>query len=385
MEKRKVFKISIIDKEISRTEFDRNTFYTSDSELSLVFKLIERNYTYDHGEILLYNENDESFVTRKISKKENDFVYEIESDIIPHYGKWIAQLQLIKDGDVYTSKPFDFTIENDLSNLAPQPTLTDIHNWSTLKKSAAELIDEMQDIIVDVEINEAKRQLQELEREEAERQRKTIFEKNESERNKNIRVLENRQDTLENTFNSIQKEIVDARGDELTLSDRLDKKKVVTEEMTTFIRVSEKNLYHERLTDGFIHGAVNGNFAFFRTVSSSINPHPQVCIIEIEPNETYTITPQGQTERNRYLIAERVHEPTENLVHRYDMKMLFLEDGNSEPFTFTNTSTGNYLFVQLTDNAIQFECQVEKGSESTYYEQAFVIDERLLPKGVINV
>ena len=150
MEKRKVFKISIIDKEISRTEFDRNTFYTSDSELTLVFKLIERDYTYENGEILLYNENDESFVTREITKRENDFVYELDLDIIPHYGKWQAQLQLVKDGDVYTSKPFDFVIENDLSNLAPQPTLTDINNWSTLKQSASELIYEMKIVIDDI-------------------------------------------------------------------------------------------------------------------------------------------------------------------------------------------------------------------------------------------
>ena len=157
MEKRKVFKISIIDKEISRTEFDRNTFYTSDSELTLVFKLIEKDYSYDRGEILLYNENDESFVTRPITKEENDFVYELDLDIIPHYGKWKAQLQLVKDGDVYTSKPFDFSIVNDLSNLAPQPTLTDINNWSTLKQSANELIDEMKDIIVDVKRVESER------------------------------------------------------------------------------------------------------------------------------------------------------------------------------------------------------------------------------------
>ena len=168
MEKRKVFKISIIDKEISRTEFDRNTFYTSDSELSLVFKLIERDYSYDHGEILLYNENDKSFVTRPINKKENDFVYELDLDIIPHYGKWKAQLRLVNDGDVYTSKPFEFVIENDLSNLAPQPTLTDINNWATLKQSANELIDEMEDVIVGVENAELGRVNKENFRQQAE-------------------------------------------------------------------------------------------------------------------------------------------------------------------------------------------------------------------------
>ena len=171
MEKRKVFKISIIDKEISRTEFDRNTFYTSDSELTLVFKLIEKDYSYDHGEILLYNGTDKSFVTRKITKQDNDFVYELDLDIIPHFGKWKAQLQLINDGDVYTSKPFEFVIENDLSNLAPQPTLTDINNWATLKRSANELIDEMQGIIVDVERAESERASNENYRKQAESER----------------------------------------------------------------------------------------------------------------------------------------------------------------------------------------------------------------------
>ena len=173
MEKRKVFKISIIDKEISRTEFDRNTFYTSDSELTLVFKLIEKDYSYEQGEILLYNENDKSFVTRKITKQDNDFVYELDLDIIPHHGKWRAQLQLVNDGDVYTSKPFEFVIENDLSNLAPQPTLTDINNWATLKQSANELIDEMRDVIVDVESGESERVSKENKRQQSESERKS--------------------------------------------------------------------------------------------------------------------------------------------------------------------------------------------------------------------
>ena len=168
MEKRKVFKISIIDKEISRTEFDRNTFYTSDSELTLVFKLIERDYSYEHGEILLYNENDKSFVTRGVTKQDNNFVYELDLDIIPHYGTWKAQLQLVNDGDVYTSKPFEFVIKNDLSNLAPQPTLTDINNWATLKQSANELIDEIRDVIVDVERAESERASNENYRKQAE-------------------------------------------------------------------------------------------------------------------------------------------------------------------------------------------------------------------------
>ena len=201
MEKRKVFKISIIDKEISRIEFDRNTFYTSDSELTLVFKLIEKDYTYENGEILLYNEDDKSFVTREITKQENDFVYELDLDIIPHYGTWKAQLQLVNDGDVYTSKPFEFSIVNDLSNLAPQPTLTDINNWSTLKQSAAELIDEMQDIIVDVESAESERAIKENLRQKAESERvikENIRQNSELKRENQENTRQNRESKREN-------------------------------------------------------------------------------------------------------------------------------------------------------------------------------------------
>ena len=219
MEKRKVFKISIIDKEISRAEFDRNTFYTSDSELTLVFKLIERDYSYDHGEILLYNENDESFVTREITKQDNDFVYELDSDIIPHYGTWKAQLQLVNDGDVYTSKPFEFTIVNDLSNLAPQPTLTDINNWATLKQSANELIDEMQDIIIDVERSELERVNKENYRQQNESERsnnENVRQQVESERVKQENIRQKAESNREN--NEKQRRIAEF--------ERVDKEKV---------------------------------------------------------------------------------------------------------------------------------------------------------------
>ena len=210
MEKRKVFKISIIDKEISRTEFDRNTFYTSDSELSLVFKLIEKDYAYDHGEILLYNENDKSFVTRKITKKEDDFVYELDDDIILYYGTWKAQLQLIKNGDVYTSKPFDFSIVNDLSNLAPQPTLTDINNWATLKQSANELIDEMQVIIVDVERAELERENKENIRQQDELERENKESVRQNSENKRINQENTRQNgELERKSNEKKRQITE--------------------------------------------------------------------------------------------------------------------------------------------------------------------------------
>lgn len=146
MQKIKHFKLSVIMHTMSKATYDQNIFYTSDSELMLKFELIEKEFSYDSGEILLFNETDKSFVTRMIDKDDDGFVYHIENDIIQHHGKWTGQLQLVKNGEVYTSKPFNFTIENDLSSVSP-PQLIDINNWSTLKQSAIDLIDDMKNVI----------------------------------------------------------------------------------------------------------------------------------------------------------------------------------------------------------------------------------------------
>ena len=135
---------------MSKATYDQNIFYSSDSDLMLKFELIEKEFSYDSAEILLFNETDKSFVTRMISKDDDGFVYQIDDDIIQHFGKWQGQLQLVKNGEIYTSKPFQFTIENDLSSVSP-PQLIDINSWATLKQSAIDLIDDMQNVIAEYE------------------------------------------------------------------------------------------------------------------------------------------------------------------------------------------------------------------------------------------
>lgn len=170
MRKIKHFKVSVIVHTMSKAAYDQNIFYTSDTDLALVFELLEKEYKYDRAEILLYNETDKSFVTRDINKVDDSFVYQIESDIIQHHGEWVGQLQLSNNGEVYTSKPFKFTIENDLSTVSP-PTLTDINNWSSLKNSANELIAEMQTVISENETAAIAYQQAENIRSENEKQR----------------------------------------------------------------------------------------------------------------------------------------------------------------------------------------------------------------------
>jgi len=82
LQKIKHFKVSVIQHTMSKATYDQNIFYTSDSELLLKFELIEKEYSYDSGEILLFNETDKSFVTRTLDKVDDGFVYQIDDDII---------------------------------------------------------------------------------------------------------------------------------------------------------------------------------------------------------------------------------------------------------------------------------------------------------------
>ena len=268
MKKRKTYEISIIDKTYSKTISDETKFYTSDTALELVFKLKETEYTFESAEIVLLNIDDRSLVTRPVSEVNNDFVYELDDDIIPHYGEWHGQLRL-EAGEIYVSSPVKFRIENDLSNDRP-PQLSDVQSWVSLKRYADSLAEELKQAVLSIEGIEVTFNENELERQSqfdsAENSRQTTFEVNESERNEtfernettrqiqelerqvnetarqqseNYRVegykeLKNRQTSVENQFANIQGELTDkdvisapeiiaARGGEPTLSARLDK------------------------------------------------------------------------------------------------------------------------------------------------------------------
>lgn len=228
MKKRKIYEISIIDKTYSKTISDETKFYTSDTALELVFKLKETEYTFESAEIVLLNIDDRSLVTRPVSKVNNDFVYELDDDIIPHYGEWRGQLRF-EAGETYVSSPVKFRIENDLSNERP-PQLSDVQSWVSLKRYADSLTEELKQAMLSVEgiedtfnenetvrqsrfetaeqsrqstfedteserdrtfeSNEATRQVQELEREKAETQRQTTFDSNEAGRGETFNANE---------------------------------------------------------------------------------------------------------------------------------------------------------------------------------------------------
>ena len=218
MKKRKIYEISVIDKTYSKTISDETKFYTSDTALELVFKLKETEYTFESAEIVLLNIDDRSLVTRQVAKVLDSFTYELEDDIIAHYGEWRGQLRFEQAGEIYVSSPVKFRIENDLSNERP-PQLSDVQSWVSLKRYADKLTEELKQAVLSVEgiedtfnanetirqsqfetaeserdrtfeSNETTRKAQELEREKAESARQTVFDGNEANRTETFNTNE---------------------------------------------------------------------------------------------------------------------------------------------------------------------------------------------------
>ena len=199
MKKRKTYEVSIIDKTYSKIISDETKFYTSDTALELVFKLKETEYTFESAEIVLLNIDDRSLTTRPVSKSLNSFTYELDDDVIPHYGEWHCQVRF-EQGETYVSSPVKFRIENDLSNERP-PQLSDVQSWVSLKRYADSLTEDLKQAVLSVEgiedafnENETVRQTQ---FETAEQSRQTTFETNESERDETFETNETVRQTQE--------------------------------------------------------------------------------------------------------------------------------------------------------------------------------------------
>ena len=164
MKKRKTYEVSVINKTYSKTYSDQTKFYTSDTALELNFQLKEVEYDFDSAEIILLNVDDRSLVTRPVAKSAEGFTYELEDDIVAHYGEWKGQLKFNEGGEIYVSSPVVFRIENDLSNDRP-PQLTDVNTWKNLREIADGLIADMRS-----ELESITEQVSEIEGVESERQ-----------------------------------------------------------------------------------------------------------------------------------------------------------------------------------------------------------------------
>lgn len=318
LKKRKTYEISVIDKTYSKIIFDETKFYTSDTALELSFELKETEYIFESAEIVLLNVDDRSLATRQVSKTNDGFVYEIDDDVTSHYGEWRGQLMLVENGEVHVSSPIKFRIENDLYCNKPLEIIEVVSwvNLKRYADSLTEELKQAVMSVEGIEGtfnanelerqttfetneserdetfngNETTRQSQELEREEAESQRQTVFEENESVRtetfnanettrqeNEDARIeaekqregtvskIENRQDTVENKFDLLQQEMTDkdpisapeiiaARGDEPTLSARLDKEQ---QEINTQLAQTAKKDLTRNISDSSVVNIAN--------------------------------------------------------------------------------------------------------------------------------
>ena len=202
MKKRKVYEISVIDKTYSKTISDETKFYTSDTALELVFKLKETEYNFESAEIVLLNVDDRSLVTRPVAKVLDSFTYELEDDIIAHYGEWHGQLRFEQAGETYVSSPVKFRIENDLSNNRP-PQLSDVQSWVSLKRYADSLTEELKQAVLSVEGIENTFN-------ENETVRQTTFETNESERDETFNANESTRQENETTRQQAEQQRIEA-------------------------------------------------------------------------------------------------------------------------------------------------------------------------------
>ena len=218
MNKVKKFEISVVDRTYSRIVSNLVKFYSSDSALEVIFILAEEGYEFDSAELVLSN-NDGSLITRPLTKVPEGYSYEFEKNIITHHGEWKGQVILHSVNDSYVSSKVVITIEDDLLSERP-PKLTDVYSWTSLKRYADKLTDDLKQAVLSIEgvedtfnenelerqtafdgneanraetfnTNEATRQENETTRQQAESQRQSTFETNETERQSRFESAEN--------------------------------------------------------------------------------------------------------------------------------------------------------------------------------------------------
>ena len=179
MRKNKTWEITLTDNArlVANEPIENSIVYTTDTEAYLNFRVIDSGFEFNSATIAMLNKDDGSIVERSMTKEDDTAVYEIESDIIPHFGLWQAQVLFKQDEEIFTSTPVTFVIERYMMSEQP-PKLEDVTNWKDLYENATETINELNQINDDlnatnqiVEEAEAQRASAESSRASAEEQR----------------------------------------------------------------------------------------------------------------------------------------------------------------------------------------------------------------------
>ena len=130
----------IDNKSINQTE-DAN-FFTSDTEAFINVRPMDIDFKFESAKIMMVNHEDGSIVTRAMQVDPELRVanYEIEADLMLHYGEWSAQVLFSASGETFTSDVLKFEIKRHLTDQA-QPKLEDIESYTEfMKKASQELI-----------------------------------------------------------------------------------------------------------------------------------------------------------------------------------------------------------------------------------------------------
>ena len=133
----------IDNKSINQTE-DAN-FFTSDTEAFINVRPMDIDFNFESAKIMMVNHEDGSIVTRQMQVDTELRIanYEIEADLMPHYGEWSAQVLFNSSGETFTSDVLRFKIKRHLTDQA-QPKLEDIESYTEFMKKASQELKNIQ-------------------------------------------------------------------------------------------------------------------------------------------------------------------------------------------------------------------------------------------------
>lgn len=217
MRKNKTWEISLTNNSrlVANEPIDNAVVYTTDTEAYLNFRITDSGFEFDSATIAMLNKDDGSIVERPMTKEDDTAVYEVESDIIPHFGLWQAQVLFKQGEEIFTSTPVTFVIERYMGAEQP-PRLEDVANWKRLYDNATETINELTRINDELTTTNETVQQAEAQRVLAENERSEKYGSYAQQFNDVITDLSEEKD-----YNSLP-EISAARGGHDTLGQRLD-------------------------------------------------------------------------------------------------------------------------------------------------------------------
>lgn len=297
MRKNKTWTVDLFDRSSvlgsSNVEQGQNDeFWTNDTEAYLNFKPNNDSFEFTEAELTMYNKNDGSLVvldsTDGVEVEENVVSYEMQPEVIAHFGKWTVQVRFIRaDNESFTSGIIEYEVKRALGDAIPE-RLTAMKSWDTFFAHAQETIDLISEAELARQQAELDRQAQEEAREQAELDRlnKDLL------RDDKIAQMEADKDAVIANA-TVDSEVILARGGKDTLGQRLDE---------TTAQLAQK------ANESATFANARNRLKIINYLGNIDNIHPKVLYFEEGWNEwkfwmAYTPYPGGYTENENPSIA----------------------------------------------------------------------------------